>query len=439
MLIPSIIILILIALNGIFVAAEFSIVAASKARLTRIADGGSKTANKILGIISDPRTQNQYIATSQVGITIASLGLGMYGEHTLAEWLIHALPKNLFSEESIHIAATFIAVSLMTYLHVVLGEMIPKSIALQSPESTPISLNPIMTIMEKVFKPIVIILNIMGEFVTNLLGIPAPDAEDRLLNSNDLEYLIEESFENGLIEDSDQLFIENILDLEGRAAKDAMTPRNKLISISNSASLETVNSTICGTSKTRYPVYNKNIDEIIGILHLKDFARFIVRADQEKVIQLDELIRPVTYVPEAISLDNLLIQFRKNNTQLAVVLDEYGGTAGIITIEDLVEEVVGEILDEFDDEAEPISVLTKGKILVQGNTLIEEINQHYNFNWQHEEANTIAGLVMVLLGEIPSEGYVTDFEGIKLEIGKVEKHTIQEVIIYLPGQNVQTD
>jgi CBS domain containing-hemolysin-like protein len=384
-LIPLLIISVLILLNGVFVAAEFAIIAAPKTRMTQLANKGSKVASQVLRVMDSPDLQNRYITTAQVGITIMSLSLGMYGEDVLAEWLIGLLhPLEGLAEPIAHTIAIVAAVGILTYLHVVLGEMIPKSLALQSSESTVLTLTRPMSIFEKVFYPLVIILNRLAVFVTKILRVPPPDSITHLLTSEELEYIIEESSEGGLVESSDQLFIENILDLEERTAEQAMTPRNRIYSIPADADRTRALGIICETNKTRYPVYDGDLDQIIGILHLKDLARHIVHHPDVETINYHEIVRPANFVPEKLPLDELLIRFRRGNFQIATIFDEYGGTSGIITLEDLIEEVVGEIQDEFDVERPPIEELSPNLLRVRGDVILDELRQLYRLDWRHE-------------------------------------------------------
>ena len=211
---PILIIAILVLLNGLFVAAEFAIVAAPKTRITQLADRGSKVALTVLKILNNPQKQNEYITTAQVGITIASLGLGMYGETVIASWifdLFHSLEIDSISSAATHTIATVISVGLLTYVHVVIGEMIPKSLALQNAEQTVMALHPPMSFTEKIFTPIVWLLNKFSNAITKLLGIPEASKSSLLFTSAELEYLVDESSESGMLEPSDQLFIQNIL------------------------------------------------------------------------------------------------------------------------------------------------------------------------------------------------------------------------------------
>jgi CBS domain containing-hemolysin-like protein len=430
-LVPVLIITILILLNGFFVAAEFALVAAPKPRIEKQAREGSVIAARVLNQLNDPNLQNQYITTAQVGITIVSLGLGMYGEHILATWLLIPLSDlEKLADPLAHTIATILSVGLLTYFHVVIGEMIPKSIALQAAETTLLKLTRPMLIIEKLFYPFVILLNKMSFGVTGLLGIPPRESGTRLFTPDELEFIVEESFEGGLLTPSDQLFIENILDLEKRTADQVMTPRNKIDFIPVKADFQTAMRTVCDTTKTRYPVYEESLDKIIGILHIKDLARFQIHKVSNQII-LRDLIRPTIYIPEHYPLDELLIRFRSENQQIAIVLDEFGGTAGIITLEDLIEEVVGEIQDEFDEEVFPIEELPGNVLRVRGEVILEELEQHYNLAWELPETNTIGGLVMFLIGQIPRPNDTIIYDGVNIVVEEVEGLVIKSVLLYL--------
>jgi CBS domain containing-hemolysin-like protein len=429
-IIPSIIILILILLNGLFVAAEFAIVTASKPKLRKSAEHGSKTAKTILKIVSSPEAQNQFITTAQVGITLVSLGLGMYGEHVFAEWLVGPLHElGHLTETAAHTIATILAVSLLTYLHVVIGEMIPKSFALQSANSTVTVLYHPMNVSDKLFSPLVFILNKASFFVLKLFGISLADSESRLFTPDDLEFIVEESMESKLLDSTDHLFIENILDLEERFAEQIMTPRNRIEAIPLSASKDEIFEKICSTNKTRYPIYDQTLDNITGIVHIKDFARWQVHHPDE-IPDLSQIERPALFIPETLPLNQLLSRFRDEQEQLAIVLDEFGGFSGIVSLEDLIEEVVGEIQDEFDQETLPIDELEGGLLRVRGDVILGELEQLYNFKWdQNIEAITIGGLVMAALGDIPQPDDELVIGNASIKVEEIEGLAVKTVLI----------
>lgn len=440
-LIPIFIIAFLILLNGIFVAAEFSIVSAPRTRMAQLADEGNEAAQITLKTQIEPVLQNRYIATAQIGITIVSLGLGMYGEHAIGEWILALLHRfwevTETTEALIHTVATIAAVGLLTYLHVVIGEMIPKTLALQAPEATVLGLARPMAVLERLFMPFVIVLNATGNFIVRGLGIQAPKEGERLFTPEELEFIVEESSEGGMLDSGEQLFIENIFDLEERTVEQVMTPRTQIVGIPSHATSADILKRICETRRTRYPIYEGNFDQIIGVLHIKDLARHLSKPNREE-LNLKQLARPVIFLPASLHLAQVLTRFRQENAQFAVAIDEYGGTAGIISLEDLVEEVVGEIQDEFDKEIAPIQELSARVLRVRGDVILDELNQLYDLNLDSEDAYTVGGFVMALLGRIPLAKDKVMHEGVQFEVENVERLAVQSVLIHLPDEPAQT-
>jgi len=432
-LIPILIILFLVLLNGLFVAAEFAIVTAPRPKLRALKDEGSKKAEQLLNILSSQELQNQYITTAQVGITIASLGLGMYGEHVIADWLIEPLHRlGHLSEALVHTISTILSVSLLTYLHVVLGEMIPKSFALHTASKTVMALYTPLRLAERIFYPVVFVLNKFAIFVIDRFDLSKSNDDTRILTPDDLEFVVEESLESGLLERSDQLFIENILDLDERTARQVMTPRNRIFGISVDMPPIEIIKIICDTNKTRYPIFDTNLDNIVGVLHIKDLARWQVKNDSLPQ-NIRQLLRPMIFIPESLTLSKLMIRFREEQSHVAIALDEFGGTAGIITLEDLIEEVVGEILDEFDQEMPPFEHLSEGLIRVRGDVILEELEQHFNLVFKDgTETNSIAGYIMSQLGSIPKPNERLRINGATVTVEEVDGLAILTVLIQLP-------
>jgi CBS domain containing-hemolysin-like protein len=326
----------------------------------------------------------------------------MYGEHVFAEWLVGPLHSlGHLSEAVAHSIATILAVGFLTYFHVVIGEMIPKSFALQTANTTVSALYYPMRISDRLFSPLVAILNRFSVFILDRLGFPLAESESRLFTPDDLEFIVEESMEGEMLDRTDHLFIENILDLEERFAEQVMTPRNRIEAIPVSASQDEIYEKICTTNKTRYLVFDQSLENVTGVVHIKDLARWQVNHPDEDP-DLKAICRPAMFIPELLPLNVLLNRFRSENEQLAIALDEFGGVSGIVSIEDLIEEVVGEIQDEFDQELLPIDELKNGLLRVRGDVILGELEQHYDFRWDHSaRAITIGGLVMASLGDIP--------------------------------------
>ncbi|HRI58023.1 MAG TPA: hemolysin family protein, partial [Anaerolineae bacterium] len=390
-------------------------------------------AADVLSILADPAQQNRYLATAQIGVTIASLGLGMYGEHTVAAWLHGPLSRiTPLAGPLSHTVATILAIGILTYLHVVLGEMIPKSLAIQHAESAVLRLDRPMVILRKLFQPVVFVLNGIGNQIVRLMGIPPVNAQARLFSAEELEYLMEESAEVGLVEADEQLFIENIFDLRDRSVGQVMTRRKQVVGLSIRADEQETLRFVCQQRHSRYPVYGKGLDDIIGVLHVKTLARQQANRDRQP-FDLRQLARPAAYVPESLPLDQALTRLRRDRRQLAIVVDEYGGTAGLVTLEDIIEEVVGEILDEFDLEIAPLERLGDGLVRARGDLLVDELNQLCDLSLKHPEADTVGGLVMAALGRLAEQGDHVAMDGVTFEVEGVEGLAVQTVLVRLPA------
>ncbi|MBX3015221.1 MAG: HlyC/CorC family transporter [Caldilineaceae bacterium] len=440
-LLPLSIITFLIVINGLFVAAEFAIAAAPRARIAQMAEEGSPAARHVLGILRQPELLNRYISTAQVGITIASLGLGMYGEHVLAEWFLEPLEQwGWLGIAGAHTVATISAVTLLTYFHVVVGEMVPKSLALQAADQAAIRLVQVMTLADQIFRPLTIVLNQIGNFLLRLFGI-ASDMGTRLVSSAELEYILAESTKGGLLEPAEQVYLENVLDFSERTIGQVMTPRTRLATLAVTASLPEVMSTLQENQHSRYPVFAGDRDHIVGILHIKDLARYIQQAhllETENQFTLSTLLRPVVFVPETLSLEQMLDRFRQEHIQVAIVVDEFGGTAGLVTMEDLVEEIIGEIQDEFDTELPPFSEIAPQVLRVRGDLLLDELNQHYELNLTNLDVDTVGGLIMATLGHLAQPGESVTYGNLRFEVESVEGLAISSALLYLPTPPITT-
>lgn len=421
----------LILLNAIFVAAEFSLVAAPHTRLAQRAEAGSRAAADVLSIKSSPQQQNRYLATAQVGITIASLGLGMYGEHVVARWLLVLLyGLGRLAEPVAHGIAGVAAIGLLTYLHITLGELVPLSVSLQYAENIALWVHGVMRFLDRFLSPLVAIMNAIGNLVVRLLGVPSADVQSRLFSPEELEFIVEESAERGLMEPTKQRFIENILDLRERTAGQVMTPRNHVVGIPVTASEEDVLARACNARYSRFPVYEQDLDHIIGVLHVKDLARRQVHPTG--AFDLRSLLRAAVFVPDSLPLDDVLLCFRQHHTPLAIVIDEFGGTAGLVTLEDVVEKVVGEILDEFDQELPPVEELEPGMLRVRGDLLVDELNQLYDLELEHPETDTVGGFLMAVLGRVAKAGDRVEYEGVEFEVETTERLAVRTVLVRLP-------
>jgi CBS domain containing-hemolysin-like protein len=432
LLFSFLVIALLILLNGMFVAAEFSIIGVRPSRVEQLAKEGNRTAIGIRDIVQNRNQQERYIATSQLGITLASLGLGMYGEPVIAHLLegpMHAW-FGITDPVVLHTISFVVALAFMTYLHVVLGEMVPKTLALQSAERVVIALSVPMALMQRIFYPAVVTLNQIGLWVLQLLRVPPPASASRLHTPRELEMIVSESFEGGMLDAEEQQLIANIFDFADRRVNQVMTPRTRLeavpITVDEASLLEQVTS----SPHSRFPVYEKNIDNIVGVLHLKDLVR---QQSHGEPFDLRKLIRRAPVVPESLYVETLLATLKKLRQHMAIVIDEYGGTAGVVTLEDVVEEVVGEVRDEFDeDETPPLTLVEPGHIVAQGSVPLDEIEEHVELGEHDYDVETVAGLVLAVLSRAPVEGDTVTINDITFHVEAVEGLAIQRLSVHFP-------
>lgn len=420
------IIIVLIALNGLFVAAEFAIVGAPRASIERLAREGSRSARLVRRILHDGRQQDRFIATAQLGITLASLGLGMYGEHELAEWLAGRFER-LGTGQWIaaHTLASIAAVAVLTYFHIVLGEMVPKSLALQKAEGTVLWVTPLMRAVQLALYPLVLLLNGIGNGVLRLMGIRRDvSGREHYRRPEELAYLVRETAAGGLLRRESAHVMQELFEFGALTAGEVMVPRVHVTGLPLGADAGELREVLREAPHTRYPVYEGTIDRIIGVVHVKDMLRALTGG--AALTKSD--VRPAPFVPASARVDRVLAAMAEARSQLAVVLDEHGGTAGILTVEDLFEEVVGEFGE--DPQAQPeIHRDAAGRLRVRGTVRLEDAGAALDMVLDHEDVDTVGGLVLLLLGRPPRVGDVVEFGGIRFEVAAVEGKGAEEVIM----------
>jgi CBS domain containing-hemolysin-like protein len=427
-----VIIAILILVNGLFVAAEFAIIGVRPTRVGQLAARGNRAARWVQGVVEDRRRTDRYIATAQLGITLASLGLGMYAEPAIAH-LIEEPLHDWFGLEGtiVHTISFIFALSIITYLHVVIGEMVPKSLALQNAEGTVLTLATPMRVVGKLFSIPVTLLNRIGLWTLKLLRIPPPGAGSRLYSLEEVELLVSESYAEGLLEDREQELVTNILDLAEERVEQVMMPRRMITAVPADVAEGELLALFSDTSFTRLPVFRDTIDDIIGVLHLKDLVR---QQLSEEPFELDALMRPVSFVPESLPVKTLLAEFQRQRQQIAMVMDEFGGTLGLVTMEDILEEVVGEVRDEFDaGEAEPIILVEPGHIVVQGTVQVEDVEAYAPVGPHEHDVHTVGGLVWAELDRRPEVGDTVTIGEVTFRVDAMAGLAISQVSVFYPA------
>lgn len=428
-LITSGIVLLLVVINGLFVAAEFAIVGAPRATIENRADRGDRAARRVQSILEDPRQQDRFIATAQIGISVASLGLGMYGEHQLAEWLEEWLAGWAANPwVAAHVIASVIAVAILTYLHIVIGEMVPKALALQHAASTAMYVAPIILAIQRPISPLVHGLNALGNWILSFAGVHRQEiSEERYHTTEELQFIIEESQEGGLLRGESGKILRDLFEFGDLSAGEVMVPRVLLVGIPVGAEPDEVRAIVASQTHTRYPVYSGGLDNIIGSIHIKEVLRRLVA--NRPVTARDA--RPLPYVPGPMQLDEVLAAMRRYRAQMAVVMDQHGGTAGLVTMEDVFEEVVGEI-DEG-RRARPITQDTPGHLRVHGTVRLSEVGEAFAQVLEHPKVTTVSGLVLLQLGRPALVGDVVTWNGVRIEVTAVAGRGVGEAVMAKAG------
>ena len=424
-LVPIAICLALVVANGLFVAAEFAIVGTSRANIDHQASQGHRLAQRVAWILEDPKRQDRYIATTQVGISVASLGLGMYGEHVIAEWVAVRLePLGDLRWVTAHTLASVVAVAFLTYLHIVIGEMVPKALALQRAEKTALYVSPAIQALETALLPIVAGLNAIGNGLLRLVGIVRQEVgHERYHTSEELQYIVEESQEGGMLRGESGNILRELFEFGDLTAGEVMVPRVMLAGIPVGASPAHIETIVREAPHTRYPVFIGGLDNIVGSLHIKDVLRHLIAG---RAVTTQDA-RPLPYVPGPMPLDEVIATMRRYRAQMAVVMDQHGGTAGLVTMEDLFEEVIGDI----QEGAGRTSIVREGRdrIRARGTVRLEEAGAALGCAIEHPKVTTISGLVLVLLGRPAAVGDVATWQNVRIEVAAVAGRGVADAVI----------
>jgi magnesium and cobalt exporter, CNNM family len=418
----------LIVLNGLFVAAEFAIVGAPRAAIDARAATGNRLALAVQRVLRDAQRQDRYIATAQLGITVASLGLGMYGEHVLADaiysWLGSAgMPAWLVS----HGVASVASIGILTYFHIVVGEMVPKSLALQRAETMALWITPIMLWITTLVYPLVVALNGVGNWFLKLVGINRQvQSAERYYTPEELQLVVQESEELGAIRAESGQVLQELFEFGDLTASEVMVPRVRITGIPIGATAAHVREILGRSPHTRYPIVENDLDHIVGMVHIKDLLRLLINGEPIGPAHA----RPLPMLPETAPLDTVLSTMRRERTQMVIVLDEHGGTAGVVTLEDLFEEVVGDI-DEGPGSARPLYRDRQGRLCVPGTLRLDELGKSFDLDLEHEEVDSVSGLVLTLLGRPPQVGDSVRYERLLFEVTKIKGHGVEEAAVCL--------
>ena len=421
---------ILVAANAFFVAAEFSLVAARRTRIEGMVRRGDRRAQAALAVMQNI---TRYISGTQLGITLTSLGLGWVGEPALAEplsRLFAGLPPALATAAA-HGGAVTIAFSLITFMHVVLGELVPKGLALLYPETLGRWLARPLTLFTTVTNPFIWLLNSSATGLLRAFGARPMSERERVHSPEEILMLVEQSRRIGDLGSQDARMIQGVFEFSEKNARDVMTPRTQIVALPLALSLSEAADRVSAAGRSRYPVYRESLDDIVGTVHAKDILRALRSGGDAQTLQA--IIRPPLLVPGTREVEDVLADMKRQKVHLAIVLDEYGGTAGLVTMEDLLEEIVGQIYDEY-DRAEPgarPSVIGAVPI-ISGGTEVADVNRVYGLKIDDTDYTTIGGVVFGALGRLPKPGDRVELSGATFEVVEMEGRRVGKVRVTRP-------
>jgi magnesium and cobalt exporter, CNNM family len=415
-------ILLLVAGNAVFVAAEYALVTGRRARLEDRVRKGSRAAGTALRLMDQPV---RFISTVQVGITVFGILLGALGEPLISSYFEDILPRGV---------SFLIAFLLLTYLSVVFGELIPKALALEKSESVAVALAIPLEWLSKILYPLVWVLDSSASGVARLLGLPPARAGLSASTEEDIRHLVAEAEDLGAIETAEEEMVYKVFDFADKEAHEVMVPRPQVVAVSVDLPTQDALAALVDSPYTRYPVYRDSLDDVLGILHVRDLFRALYDRGIENV-EVAELIRNAYVVPETKDLAALLGEFRRQNQHMAVVVDEYGGFVGIVTLEDLLEEIVGEIEDEYDLPDESVEQVDEHRIRIDGTFPIDDFNEQFQQELPQEDYHTVAGFVFGQLGRAAEEGDNVEWDGLRFGVIEVDGPRIGRLEVeFLEGE-----
>jgi CBS domain containing-hemolysin-like protein len=407
---------VLILLNAFFVAAEYGLVTARRTRIIELQHQGNRRARDVLRITGDP---GRFIAAMQFGVTLTSLGIGALGEATLSrefdKWMATAL-------------AIVLAYAILSFFHVVFGELVPKSAALAHAEGTALWVSAPVRAFVAVFRPVIWLLQWATELILHRFELEPPGAEREVHSEAELRMLVSRSTQQGQIDESERELIDKVFVFGDKDVADVMVAKPDVAAVSVDMPPEEALAVVLDSPFTRYPVFRESLDDIVGVLHVRDLFKAIHDRGLSG-LDLESMLRPAYVIPETKDLASLLQEFRRTNSHFAVVVDEYGAMVGIATLEDLLEEIVGEIEDEFDVPEEQVEQIGEDSYRVDGMFAIDEFNERFGTDLPDEDYHTVAGFVFGELGRAPEPGDDVSYDGMRFDVLEVEGNRIERIAV----------
>ncbi|MBU5214641.1 hemolysin family protein [Heyndrickxia oleronia] len=412
-----VLVFIIIALSAFFVASEFAIVKVRSTRIDQLVEEGNKRALAAKKILSN---LDEYLSTVQLGITILSLVLGWIGEKTVSHLLMPVFSFIHITGPSVHVISTILAFLLITFVHVVVGELAPKTVAIQKAETISLLTSRPLILIHRILYPFVWLLNTSSRLVTRLFGLKIVNENELAHTEEELRIIVSESYKSGEINQSEFKYVNKIFEFDNRIAKEIMVPRTEITSLSKEDSFDELLQTIREERFTRYPVIDGDKDHIIGMVNAKELLTDLLSDSDRNKSTLNSYIRPIIRVIDTIPIQELLLMMQKERIHMAVLIDEYGGTSGLVTVEDIIEEIVGEIRDEFDmDEVPLVRKIKENHYIIDSKVLVSEVNDLLGTNINDEDIDTIGGWVLTENYEA-KQGDIIEYENFDFIIKEME-------------------
>lgn len=422
-----IVLIFLIFLNAFFALSEIAVVTVNDKKIKKLASSGNKEAAQVFKLLQN---SNDFLATIQVGITLSGFLTSASASQSFADPLADLLgslsipiPKSMLSN-----IATIIITFVLSYFSLVFGELIPKKIAMQNPEKVSFKIAGVLLVFSRIFKPFIRFLSLSSDLVVRCFGVD-PNKNEEMVTEEEILMMVDAGQEKGLIEDKAKSMITRVFDFDNTPVSEVMTHRVDIVAVRHDASLNQVIDLVMKEGRSRVPVYIDDLDHIIGMLYVKDLLKFI-NSDVPKNFKMTDLTRQPVFVPSTKRCDELFTEFTSSKRHIAIVIDEYGGTEGLVTIEDLVESILGNIQDEYDNEKEEIHKISEGSFVVDGSTPIDEISEIIGMKIPEGDYDTIAGFISDRLGKVPSKGEFVIFKSYKFIVESVSNNRrVTDVVV----------
>ena len=430
-LVDILVIMVLIGINAFFSASEIAIISLNDNMVRRQAEDGDILARRLIRLIENP---SRFLATIQVGVTLAGFLSSAFAADKFASRL-YALVDPAGTHPSFYTVSVVAVTLILAFFSLTMGELVPKRIAQSKPEKMARSVAGIITGVGLVLRPFIILLTVSTNLVLKLFGVD-PTKNERSVTEEEIRIMVDVGRESGAIHAAEKEMIENIFDFNDKEVSEIMTHRTNIVSLNVDAGFDEVIEVATKEKYSRVPVYEESIDNIVGILHIKDLL-IIAAEEMKKPFSLRDMLRPATFVPESKQVDSLFREMQRDHAQMAVVIDEYGGTAGIVSLEDIIEEIVGSLQDEYDEEEAEIERRDETSFVVDGQTALDDVASAVGVNLPEDDYDTLAGMVVSLLDRIPDEGEQPEvtYRNLNLKVLEMDDRRVSKILVTVLPQN----